>query len=112
MSDPTFSAPRSLDGALEILSGGERPGLAVLAGGTDLFPQWAAGEPRPDKVLSLHRLAGMLLEHLDQAGGGVHDDARHFEQDGPSGQASASRRPLLGDVEQEHPLTLCVLRHR
>jgi len=57
MSSVTFWAPDTLDGALEILAKGDCP--AVLAGGTDLWPHWAAGEPRPEQVLSLHRLADM-----------------------------------------------------
>ena len=57
MSDVDFWAPRSLDGALEILARGHCP--RILAGGTDLWPQWASGQPRPERVLSLHRLPSM-----------------------------------------------------
>lgn len=57
MSDVVFWAPESLDGAMQILARGDCP--KVLAGGTDLWPQWASGQPRPEQVLSLHRLASM-----------------------------------------------------
>ena len=65
MSDATFWAPDTLDGALEILSKGDCPKPAVLAGGTDLLAQWAAGEQRPEQVLSLHRLPGMRQIYMD-----------------------------------------------
>jgi xanthine dehydrogenase FAD-binding subunit len=50
-----FLAPTTLPEALAALSAAEPP--AILAGGTDLWPQWNAGAPRPQRVLSLHRLA-------------------------------------------------------
>lgn len=51
-----FLAPDRLEQALQALANpSERP--VVLAGGTDLWPQWTGGlTPRPERVLSLHRL--------------------------------------------------------
>jgi carbon-monoxide dehydrogenase medium subunit len=57
-----FLAPDSLEGALEHLR--RQPGITVLAGGTDLWPQWTAGGARPDRVLSLHRLEALRLIEL------------------------------------------------
>jgi len=60
----TFSAPTELGEALRLLGATPRP--VILAGGTDLWPQWTAepGAPRPAAVLSLHRLAGLRVIEL------------------------------------------------
>ncbi len=66
MSNTSFIAPVTLDQALDELAAPDKP--AVLAGGTDLWPQWTSSvEPRPAKVLSLHRLEG--LRQLTSQGG-------------------------------------------
>jgi CO/xanthine dehydrogenase FAD-binding subunit len=68
MSGSGFVAPGTLEEALEILAEAHSRGSAlpeILAGGTDLYPKWAAGAPRPGSVLSLHRLdelKGIALE--------------------------------------------------
>jgi CO/xanthine dehydrogenase FAD-binding subunit len=55
-----FCAPTSLADALALLAEPEPP--VILAGGTDLWPKWSAGlEPKPTRLLSLHRL-GELRE--------------------------------------------------
>jgi CO/xanthine dehydrogenase FAD-binding subunit len=51
----SFHAPTELEQALALLA--ERDPPEILAGGTDLWPKWSAGQPRPARVLSLHRLA-------------------------------------------------------
>jgi CO/xanthine dehydrogenase FAD-binding subunit len=50
--EATFLAPSRIEEALRMLADGP---AEVLAGGTDLWPKWSAG-PKPDRVLSLHRL--------------------------------------------------------
>ena len=55
MTAPTFTAPDSLAEALSLLA--QQPGQTVLAGGTDLWPQWTSEQHKPGQVLSLHRLA-------------------------------------------------------
>ena len=60
-----FIAPKTLDAALEALR--ERPNAVVLAGGTDLWPHWTGSGPRPQLVLSLHRLAA--LSRIEQQDG-------------------------------------------
>ncbi len=78
MSEPAFFAPETLDGALQILSRGDCP--KVLAGGTDLWPQWAAGDaPRPEQVLSLHRLAGMRQIYIEDERLRIGATATHAE---------------------------------
>ncbi len=57
MSQTNMLCPDSLDEALRRLA--EHTDAVVLAGGTDLWPQWTSGQPRPDRVLSLHRLAAL-----------------------------------------------------
>lgn len=49
-----FIAPKKLDEALDVLAEPSPP--VVLAGGTDLWPQWTAGAKKPQRVISLHRL--------------------------------------------------------
>jgi carbon-monoxide dehydrogenase medium subunit len=60
-----FLAPSDLGGALEHLR--EHPGTTVLAGGTDLWPQWTAEGRRPERVLSLPLLEE--LRRIELAGG-------------------------------------------
>jgi CO/xanthine dehydrogenase FAD-binding subunit len=50
----SFLAPTQLEQALQLLAEREPP--EILAGGTDLWPKWTSGQPRPGRVLSLHRL--------------------------------------------------------
>src|SRR5512140_376986 len=40
--------------------------LTVLAGGTDLLVKWSSGQPRPARVLSLHRLAELRSIALEE----------------------------------------------
>jgi CO/xanthine dehydrogenase FAD-binding subunit len=54
---PTWLAPSSLEEALAVLA--DEP-AEILAGGTDLWPKWSSGQPRPERVLSLHRIGGAL----------------------------------------------------
>lgn len=55
-----FLAPRHLAEALELLAAS--PTVQILAGGTDLWPQWTSGsKPKPAQVLSLHRLAELRM---------------------------------------------------
>lgn len=54
---PQFFAPTELAEALAALSHTSPP--EILAGGTDLWPKWSAGQARPAHVLSLHRLADL-----------------------------------------------------
>jgi CO/xanthine dehydrogenase FAD-binding subunit len=57
VSPSPFLAPANLEQALEQLR--DHPGAEVLAGGTDLWPQWTAARRRPEQVLSLHKLSGL-----------------------------------------------------
>lgn len=57
VSASPFLAPASLEEALEQLR--QHPEAEVLAGGTDLWPQWTASGQRPARVLSLHKLTGL-----------------------------------------------------
>jgi CO/xanthine dehydrogenase FAD-binding subunit len=59
--------PDTLEQALEAMARPEPP--VVLAGGTDLWPLWTSGqEPRPEQVLSLHRLEALRrIEWTDGA---------------------------------------------
>jgi CO/xanthine dehydrogenase FAD-binding subunit len=63
-----FYAPETVEQALQALANAtERP--IVLAGGTDLWPQWTGGlTPRPERVLSLHRLRELRLIELLEEG--------------------------------------------
>jgi len=54
---PAFVAPRTLAEAYAHLAEGARP--VVLAGGTDLWPQWTASGVRPARVMSLHRIEAL-----------------------------------------------------
>ncbi len=63
MARSIFAAPHSLEEALSILS--RHNDTVVLAGGTDLWPQWSSGEPRPERLLSLHRLARLRIIALE-----------------------------------------------
>lgn len=58
----TWLAPATLEEALASLA---ETRAEILAGGTDLWPKWSSGQPRPERVLSLHRLGalrGIALE--------------------------------------------------
>jgi len=69
MSEPELLAPERLDQALELLSeaaAGAPP--TVLAGGTDLWVRWSSGQPRPARVLSLHRLTELRQIGIDEDG--------------------------------------------
>lgn len=57
VSPSPFLAPANLEQALEQLR--DHPDAEVLAGGTDLWPQWTAAGQRPEQVLSLHKLSGL-----------------------------------------------------
>jgi CO/xanthine dehydrogenase FAD-binding subunit len=63
----TFIAPGTLEEALGMLRdahAGEEHAPTVLAGGTDLWPQWTAAGQRPARVLSLHRIEELrVIEH-------------------------------------------------
>ena len=52
-----FSAPETLDDVLSIRQ--KYPDVVILAGGTDLWPQWSSGEAVPERVVSLHHLGGL-----------------------------------------------------
>lgn len=71
MSEPELLTPERLDDALALLAEGAAAGapLTVLAGGTDLLVKWSSGQPRPARVLSLHRLAELRAIGLE--GGAV-----------------------------------------
>jgi carbon-monoxide dehydrogenase medium subunit len=59
----TFIAPETLEEALGELRDA-RDQLEILAGGTDLWPQWTAAGQRPERVLSLHRIEELrVIEH-------------------------------------------------
>ena len=65
-----FLAPGELERALELLAC--QPPPVVLAGGTDLWPLWTSadgGSARPERVLSLHRLAE--LRRIEEAPDGL-----------------------------------------
>ncbi len=62
----TFLAPAALEEALSALAQGP---AEVLAGGTDLWPKWSSGQPKPARVLSLHRLAA--LRRIELEGGAL-----------------------------------------
>ena len=77
----TWIAPAALDEALGALT--DQPAV-VLAGGTDLWPQWAGEAQKPDRVVSLHRLAE--LQTIDEQDGWLtigacctHSDLVHSE---------------------------------
>ena len=54
MDNVTFNAPETLEEALIIRK--REPQAVILAGGTDLWPQWSSGVPAPSRVISLHRM--------------------------------------------------------
>ena len=56
--------PASVDEALRMRADAGPQGQFV-AGGTDLWPKWSSGAPRPERVLSLHRLAELRAMHFD-----------------------------------------------
>ena len=64
---PEWLAPTSLSEALSALARGSPP--EILAGGTDLWPKWNAGQARPARLLSLHRLAE--LRRIERHEGGA-----------------------------------------
>lgn len=53
-----FSFPERLRDALALLADAEKRGV-LLAGGTDLMAQWAAGVQTPARVISLRGVAGL-----------------------------------------------------
>jgi len=57
LDDVRFSAPETLDEVLAIRQ--KHPEAVILAGGTDLWPQWSSGEAAPERVVSLHHLGGL-----------------------------------------------------
>ena len=59
----SFEAPARLDQALSLLAQSPRP--TILAGGTDLWPQWTGGAPRPERLLSLHRISELRRLELE-----------------------------------------------
>ncbi len=66
-------APDTLEEVLAALADPAPP--VVLAGGTDLWPQWTSGKiPRPRRVLSLHRLAS--LRQIRREGDHLHVGAQ------------------------------------
>jgi CO/xanthine dehydrogenase FAD-binding subunit len=67
MSEAELLTPDSLDEALAVLADAAAHGapLTLLAGGTDLLVKWSSGQPRPARVLSLHRLAELRTIALE-----------------------------------------------
>jgi CO/xanthine dehydrogenase FAD-binding subunit len=57
LDNTRFSAPETLDEVLAIRQ--QYPEAVILAGGTDLWPQWSSGEAAPERVVSLHHLGGL-----------------------------------------------------
>lgn len=113
MSEPLFLAPATLDEALALLAESAGSPLALLAGGTDLFPKWAAGQPRPERVLSLHRLAAELRQIVREGSdllrigaSCTHSDLARSEEVRRASPALAEAAATIGAVQVQNQGTL------
>ncbi|MDP3173587.1 MAG: xanthine dehydrogenase family protein subunit M [Phenylobacterium sp.] len=65
MADLDYVAPASVAGAIEALAGG---GAKVLAGGTDLLVQMRAGRVKPQRIVDLKRIPGLIGVRQENGG--------------------------------------------
>jgi CO/xanthine dehydrogenase FAD-binding subunit len=89
----TFLAPTALEEALAQLA---RARAEVLAGGTDLWPKWSSGQPRPERVLSLHRLGA--LRRIVLEGGVLHLGAACTHSDLARSEVVRRASPALAEA--------------
>lgn len=76
----TFYTPEHLAEALSLLAESAPP--EIIAGGTDLWPKWKAGQNQPQRLLSLHKISALRHiewrnEHLAVGATCTHSDLVH-----------------------------------
>src|SRR5262245_32577803 len=93
---PAFvlAQPDSVAEAIALLSAGEE--CRLIAGGTALVPMLRLGLLKPDRVISLHRVAG--IDRIAQEGDRLHVGATVTIADLQASSLARARWPLLAEA--------------
>ena len=87
-----YSAPKTLDEALGLISGGAKP----LAGGMSLIPMMKLRLAAPDRLVDLARIKS--LSYVKEAGGSLHIGATTTHHDVETSAAIRAKCPLLAET--------------
>src|ERR1700676_4035070 len=87
-----YSAPKTLDEALELLAEGAKP----LAGGMSLIPMMKLRLASPDHLVDLGRLAD--LNYIREEGGAIHVGATTTHHDVETSAVLRGKCPLLAET--------------
>jgi carbon-monoxide dehydrogenase medium subunit len=87
-----YTAPKSLDEALDLLAQGAKP----LAGGMSLIPMMKLRLAAPDRLVDLRRLKD--LNHIREEAGAIHIGATTTHQDVASSPLLRGKCPLMAET--------------